>query len=60
MVAFSILYDICVLPRLVAYKDPNMPPKDPVRYSTPKALPRLLACIADVLLLAHLDFLKNR
>ena len=31
------------LPRFVAYNEPNMPPRDPVRYRAPKALPRLLA-----------------
>ncbi len=33
-----------VSPRFVAYNDPNIPPKDPVRYRAPKAFPRLLAC----------------
>lgn len=31
------------LPRLVAYMDPNMPPRDPVKYKAPNAFPLLLA-----------------
>ena len=40
-------------PRLVAYNEPNMPPKEAVRYRVPNALPRLLACVQQLLLVSQ-------